>query len=236
MELSNRLQAVAGLVSEGLFVADVGTDHGYIPIYLLESGRNPKAIAMDINRGPLLRAREHILDHGLSDAIEVRQSDGVSALAPGEAQTVVIAGMGGALTIKILTEGEAVFRSLREFVLQPQSEIEKVRRYLNENGYRIIKEDMVLEDGKYYPMMKAENAPDTAYDAAELRYGRMLMKMRHPVLRSFLEKEIRTKREIVQRLEEERELKRANSQMEVRIGELQDEIFCAEKILAVYFG
>ena len=83
MELSKRLQAVADLVSEGLIVADVGTDHGYIPIYLLETKKCEKAIAMDINKGPLLRAKEHIAEHGLTQNIQVKLSDGVKALSVG---------------------------------------------------------------------------------------------------------------------------------------------------------
>ena len=80
MELSKRLQAVADLVSDGLVVADVGTDHGYIPIYLIETKKSPKAFAMDVNKGPLLRAKEHIAEHGLISSIETRLSDGVRAL------------------------------------------------------------------------------------------------------------------------------------------------------------
>ena len=138
MELSKRLQAVANLVSVGLTVADVGTDHGYIPIYLLENGKCAKALAMDVNRGPLLRAKEHIVEHGFEEMIETRLSDGVKQLRIGECEAVVIAGMGGALTIKILEEGKEVFKSLTEFVLQPQSELYKVRKYLIEQGYRFV--------------------------------------------------------------------------------------------------
>jgi len=134
MELSKRLQAVADLVSDGLVVADVGTDHGYIPIYMLEIGKCSKALAMDVNHGPLLRAKEHIAEHGLEEMIETRLSDGVKELQVGECDAVVIAGMGGALTIKILEEGKEVFKNLTEFVLQPQSELYKVSEYLFEKG------------------------------------------------------------------------------------------------------
>ena len=93
MELSKRLQAVADLVSEGLVVADVGTDHGYIPIYLIETEKSSKAFAMDVNKGPLLRAKEHIAEHGLEACIETKLSDGVRALQKGECECVVVAGM-----------------------------------------------------------------------------------------------------------------------------------------------
>ena len=115
MELSKRLQAVADLVSNGVTVADVGTDHGYIPIYLVESGKNKCAIAMDINRGPLDRAEAHIRMHGLGEQIKTRLSDGVQKLQIGECDCVIVAGMGGGLVIKIMEDGEEIFRNLTDF-------------------------------------------------------------------------------------------------------------------------
>ncbi len=94
MQLSNRLLAVAGMVTEGNTVADVGCDHGYIPIYLIQQKKIPCAIAMDIRRGPLSRAEAHIEENGLREYIQTRLSDGVQALKPGEADTLIIAGMG----------------------------------------------------------------------------------------------------------------------------------------------
>ena len=105
------------------------------------------------NEGPLKRAQENILQNGLEEKIETRLSDGFKALAPGEADTAVIAGMGGGLTIRILKNGMEVVRSLKECILQPQSEIDKVSTFLLGEGFSFIKEDMVEEDGKYYPMM-----------------------------------------------------------------------------------
>ena len=125
MELSMRLQAVADLVTAGSRLADIGTDHAYIPIYLLEKGTVTEAFAMDVNPGPLKRAEENIREHGLTEGIQTRLSDGFSAMKPGEADSAVIAGMGGNLVIRILSEGRDVVSCLRECVLQPQSEIEK---------------------------------------------------------------------------------------------------------------
>lgn len=229
MELSKRLQAVADLVSEGQVVADIGCDHGYIPIYLLETGKCKKAIAMDINQGPLLRAKEHVALYGLQDEIETRLSDGVKALSVGECDCVIVAGMGGALAVKIMVEGEEVFRSLREFILQPQSELAKVRRYLCENGYCVIAENMVLEDGKYYPMMKVKSGMSEPYTQVELRYGKNLLKQKHPVLKHFLEKEVETKEMILNHLESE-----SGAHIESRKEELEKELFLAKEALKVY--
>ena len=104
MELSKRLQAVAGFVSEGNRLVDVGTDHGYIPIYLVKTGKIPSAIAMDVKKGPLSRAEEHIGQAGLDAYIECRLSDGLRGLKPGEGESLLLAGMGGNLMIRILME------------------------------------------------------------------------------------------------------------------------------------
>jgi tRNA (adenine22-N1)-methyltransferase len=211
------MEAAAAMVSAGNILADVGTDHGYIPIELVQRGIVPSAIAMDLREGPLSRAREHIKEQGLSERITLRLSDGVSALSKGEADTILIAGMGGELIIRILTDGADICRSVRELILQPQSVIGEVRRFLRENGYRITDEDMVLEDGKFYPMMRVVPAlegtgqaapeameqpgqslvPDASAQAsagevsqtvADL-YGPILLRKKHPVLSAFLERE-----------------------------------------------
>ena len=106
MELSTRLKAVADFVTAGYKLADIGTDHAYIPIALMEQNLIPGAIAMDINEGPLQRAGEHIAENRMEKKIEIRLSNGFSALKKGEAESAVIAGMGGGLMIRILTEGE----------------------------------------------------------------------------------------------------------------------------------
>ena len=136
MELSKRLYAVAALVTEGASVADVGTDHGYIPIYLIQEKIASRVIAMDINKGPLERARDtYSEEQGLSDRIETRLSDGTQALVPGEADTLITAGMGGGLVIHILEDGKEVISQMKTCILQPQSEIDKVRRYLTQEQF-----------------------------------------------------------------------------------------------------
>ena len=200
MELSKRLYAVAGLVTEGASVADIGTDHGYVPIYLVERGIASKVIAMDVNQGPLNRARMHIVGHGLGDRIETRLSDGLAMIRPGEVDTVIASGMGGPLTIRILQEGKEVADQLNALILQPQSEICRVRRFLTENGYRIEQEDMVLEDGKYYPVMRVVHGTKEPYEEWEYLYGKRLLEARHPVLLEFLKRELHIKESILEQL------------------------------------
>lgn len=155
MELSVRLQAVADMVSEGRRVADIGCDHGYVSIYLYRRKQCPRVIAMDVRQGPLERAKANIARFGLSDYIEARLSDGTDALEPGEADTLLLSGMGGRLIVRILEEGFARLGKFPELVLQPQSEIFLVRAFLRQQGIKIIDETMVLDEGKYYSVIKA---------------------------------------------------------------------------------
>lgn len=219
MELSKRLQAVADLVNVGDTVADVGTDHGYIPIYLMQTNKCKRAIALDINKGPLLRAKEHICEYHLEECIETRLSDGVGNLKPGECDCVVIAGMGGALMIKILEEGKSIFRSLKEFVLAPQSELSKVRRYLYENEYCIVKENMVLDEGKFYTMFRVVNAKMEEYNKVEMQYGKLLLEQKNEVLKAFLMKEQSAKEVILAGLNQQ-----TGHHIEIRKKEIEIEL------------
>ncbi|WP_281532059.1 tRNA (adenine(22)-N(1))-methyltransferase [Anaerocolumna aminovalerica] len=155
MQLSKRLQAVADSVTKGNRVADVGCDHAYISIYLISQNIAPSVIAMDVNKGPLERGQENIKRLGLGGQIETRLSDGLYKLNPGEADTILIAGMGGALTVRILEEGLASVKKCRELVLQPQSELAFVRKFLEQIEFEIVAEQMLIDDGKYYTIIKA---------------------------------------------------------------------------------
>lgn len=192
MQLSGRMRAVAALITPGRVLADIGTDHGYIPIEMVESGRVERAIAMDVREGPLSRARENIRARGLEEKIQTRLSDGAAALRAGEADRAVIAGMGGRLTVRILAAGAEVFDAMEALILQPQSDLSEVRGYLQQNGWRIEAEDMVFEDGKYYPMMRAGRGRMGELTPEEALYGPLLLRDRNPVLAEFLKKEEKT--------------------------------------------
>lgn len=189
MELSKRLQAVADQVSDGSTVADVGCDHGYVSIYLIRKGVAKKVLAMDVKEGPLSRASLNIQAAGLSNYIETRLSDGLRAVGKKEVDSVICAGMGGRLTVKILTEGAEVVKNVKQLVLQPQSELHLVRHYLYEIGFRIIKEEMVLDEGKYYQIIKAVplvGGKAIPFTQIQALYGPCLLRDKHPVLKEFL--------------------------------------------------
>lgn len=220
MKLSRRLETIVEMVpghaagdvtvpdwpSAGMSeicVADVGTDHGFVPIRLLELKKADRAIAMDVRKGPLERAQEHIVRYGMEAQIETRLGDGLAALRPGEADTVIIAGMGGELMLRILREGSHVRDSIRHFILSPQSELSLFRHGLEALGLAIVEETMVEEDGKYYTVMRVE-AGQMHYEAEyRYRYGDCLIRQNSPVLREFLEREAAQYREIAGRLSQQ---------------------------------
>lgn len=210
VELSGRMQAVAKMVTKGNRVCDVGCDHGYISIYLVQSGIAPGILAMDVNKGPLAKAREHIAKFGAEDYISLRLSDGLSACRTGEADSLICAGMGGRLLIGILEKEPEKTAGFKELILQPQSEIPMVRKFLREKGYTIIQEDMVLEDGKFYSIMKAaadckkdkeykEEKTEETYHLEDL-FGPLLLQQKNPVLLQFIKREIQVKQSILSRL------------------------------------
>ncbi len=189
VELSARLKALADMVTPGNRVCDVGCDHGYLSIYLVQKKISPRVIAMDVRTGPLSRCTEHVMQYGLEQYIEQRLSDGLEAPAPGEADTVVCAGMGGRLMQAILTRQQETAKSLKELILQPQSEVMAFREFLRSQGYRTVEENMIEEEGKFYPMMKVVpgETPIPCENPLYDRFGELLLKEANPVLLRFLE-------------------------------------------------
>lgn len=170
-------------------MADVGTDHGYVPIELARRGIIRHGLAMDVRKGPLERAKEHIRQYGLEDVIETRLSDGIREMQDGEADTVIVAGMGGELVIHILEEGQRFWDQINHWILSPQSELDKVRDYLAEQGFAIERETMLKEEGKYYVVMDVVRGQMPPLKPWESLYGPLLLKEKHPVLAEFLAKE-----------------------------------------------
>lgn len=208
MQISKRLQTIADMVTRGNRVADIGCDHAYISCYLIKNNISPKVIAMDINQGPIDRAKENIIKFGYEDKIDVRKSDGLKKLEINEVDSVVIAGMGGALIIKILSERRDIVSSVRELILQPQSEIYKVRQTIEEYGFLITQENMLKEDGKYYVCIKAVPRSEVInFEQYKMNrdidfyFGKLLLEQKHPILYEFLEKEKELNNKIYSKLE-----------------------------------
>ena len=208
VKLSKRLTAIAEMVNAaGLpelnnkteyCLCDVGTDHAHIPIRLLMDGTIDRAIAMDVIEGPLEKARGNIELYDVADKVTLRISDGLDAYRPGEAQGLVIAGMGGRIMSRILLREPDKTRDFAEIILQPQADPEFVRRAVRELGLFIDREKIVLEDNKYYPVMhvssnscpgpawKTDAENEGLFQETEDLFGPVLIRDRDSMLKSYL--------------------------------------------------
>lgn len=207
MMLSKRLQTVADRIPPSAIYADIGCDHGYLPIYLVSTNKAGRAIATDLRKGPLSRAREHVREYGLEDRIELRLSDGADALSVKDAiDTITVTGMGGRLLLRIIQRGDAVFRAARDIFVSPQSDIPLVRKKLSEDGYVIVDETMVEDDGKYYVILHLKPATTgiqtRELTSLELMYGACIYTKKDPVLYDFLKKEQKQTRKICSSLKD----------------------------------
>lgn len=152
MGISKRLKLIADLVTEGNVTADIGTDHGYVPIYLLREKKVPKAIAVDISKGPLEKAKQNAEFFHLN--MDLRLGDGLSVLEPGEAQTIIIAGMGGILMTNILEAHKEVSLTAKELILSPHRDAGLVRGFLKDYGFEIVYDEVITDKKKSYALIK----------------------------------------------------------------------------------
>ncbi len=169
--MNARLQTIASLIENNLVVADVGTDHAYLPIDLIQSGRISRAIASDIGKGPLATARANVTANGLNEQIDLRLGSGLAPFKMSEVDIFVIAGMGGHTIADILHADAAKARAAQYLILQPMQNRPFLRRYLYDNAYHIVSEAIAQEGSKYYHILKvvAQSAPKpTEFD---LTYG-----------------------------------------------------------------
>lgn len=156
MELTPRLKKISDIIPKGSVVADIGTDHAYLPTYCLLNGISPRAFAMDVNQGPLDRARETVNKYGVADRVELRLSDGIAGLECGEADVIVIAGMGGLLIKSILSAHPEVLKEGTLLILQPMLAQKELREYLYTSGNSITDEYLAIEGNKVYNIMTAK--------------------------------------------------------------------------------
>lgn len=192
--LPKRLAAVASLVPPGKAVADIGTDHGFLPVYLIKSGSAKKVIASDIRRGPFEKARKYIHFEGLEDYVDVRLGGGLDVLSPGEVEVVVIAGLGGNTIVEILEEGSGFLADVETLVLNPVTHQSEVRQWLSKNGWRLMEEDVVEDQGRLYQVISASpGAQPEAKEWGWLDYdvGPLILRKRHPLLKEYLKRKLK---------------------------------------------
>lgn len=204
MELSIRLGKTASMVEPCRCVADIGTDHAYIPIYLVKKGVCGRAIASDINRGPIKKAERNVSLHGLEGRIECRIGPGLNTLKSGEADVAIIAGMGGNLIRDILEERLDLFREFSYVILQPVQNPEVLREYIYKKGYYIIDEELCIDENKYYEIIKIRYDEKT-YDTEDIFFevSEKLFREKHPEIKDFIENKRDKYRKILGKIQED---------------------------------
>lgn len=183
MRLTGRLAALAAFVPQGARLADIGTDHAYLPIELVEQNIAISAVAGDVHVGPYEAATENIKGLGLEHKISVRLGNGLAVIVPGEVDTVVIAGMGGSTIVEILNSTPEVTGSLKRLILQPMVATAMVRRWLLSSGWDIIDEALVQDEGRLYEIVVAEQGISAVWEPIMYDIGMILWKNRPQLLK-----------------------------------------------------
>jgi tRNA (adenine22-N1)-methyltransferase len=186
-------------------VADIGTDHGHLPVFMVQNGMVHKVLATDVNPGPLACARRNIAAEGLEDFVLTSLCDGLDGVNPAEYAACVISGMGGRLTIDILQRNMDCARSFKQLVLSPQRDVSDVRLFLHQRGFRIDDEEILEEKGKFYNILDVSFGFQTPYDEKGYIFGEILLRKRSETFKRFVEKEI-SKISKINRSEQERYL------------------------------
>ena len=171
-KLSPRLLAAAGFVRPMAVVADIGTDHAYLPIYLCKSGHIRAAVASDINEGPVQRAKINIASHSLAKKIAVCHTDGLSGIEAYSPTDIIICGMGGELIAEIISKAEWTKNKNIRLILQPMTHADKLRKYLCDEGYLIIDEALAKEEKVYQIICAEYRGEHVDYSPLELAFGR----------------------------------------------------------------
>jgi len=203
MKLTDRLLKIASLVSEGKKVADIGTDHGYIPVYLLNKNIVPFAILADVNKGPLENARKEVRHNNLLDKTDLRLGSGIEVLKKGEVDEVIIAGMGGILISELLEANKEVAHSVDKLILQPMQAQDELRKYLFSNGYEVLNEVLVKEDFRIYEILEVKYTGKNTEveDEVYFEVGKKLIENKDELLNEFIDKKIYKYNSIIEKLD-----------------------------------
>ncbi|EOU1217087.1 SAM-dependent methyltransferase [Clostridium perfringens] len=226
MELSKRLKRIAEHVDKCESVADIGTDHGYIPIYLVKEGICKKAIASDINKGPIEKAKVNVAFEGISNKVKCLLGPGLNPLKVGEVNGVILAGMGGNLTRDILLADMDKVKKYDFIILQPAQNPEVLREFLYKNDYEIIDEDLIKDEGRFYELFKVkynENSEKLVFeDELEYEVSPLLREKGHPLFKEFIEEKINRCETILSFIKEDTEAaKKRKSDLEEKINKLK---------------
>ena len=190
MQLDERLAAIAAFVPHGTTLADIGGDHAYLAATLVMEGTARRAVVGDLSAGACAAARRTTQAWRLTREIDVRQGDGLSVLIPGEAEAIVIAGMGGTLIAQILDAAPDILTDVQTLVLQPMNGAAKLRRWLYEHGWDIVDETLACAGGHLYEIIRADHGAAEMPDDVFLHIGAKIFEKRDPLLREYIEAKI----------------------------------------------
>ncbi|WP_297134578.1 tRNA (adenine(22)-N(1))-methyltransferase [Terrisporobacter sp.] len=202
MKLTNRLLKIASLVTSNKRLADIGTDHGYIPVYLLNKNIINFAILADINKGPLENARKEVKRNKLDDKVDLRLGSGIEVLKKGEVDEIIIAGMGGILIGELLEANKEVAHEAEKLILQPMQAQEELRKYLLNNGYEILDEHLEKEDFRLYEIIVAKYTGKNTDVEDDVYYeiGKKLLENKDELLSEFIDNKIKKYNNIIEKL------------------------------------
>lgn len=202
LKLTNRLLKIASLVTPNKRLADIGTDHGYIPVYLLNKNIINFAILADINKGPLENARKEVKRNKLDDKVDLRLGSGIEVLKKGEVDEIIIAGMGGILIGELLEANKEVAHEAEKLILQPMQAQEELRKYLLNNGYEILDEYLEKEDFRLYEIIVAKYTGKNTDVEDDVYYeiGKKLLENKDELLSEFIDNKIKKYNNIIEKL------------------------------------
>ncbi|MFK8793079.1 tRNA (adenine(22)-N(1))-methyltransferase [Planococcus plakortidis] len=231
-QLSVRLMKVAEHVQPGAVVADIGSDHAYLPCYLLHNGSASRAVAGEIVKGPYESAKKQVREEGLEGKITVRLAPGLEAVEPEDGITAVtIAGMGGSLIASILEEGKSRLAGVERLILQPNVHAQAIRLWAVQNGWRIVAEDILKEKDKIYEILVLEpTAEEVQLDAKQLLFGPKLLQDQNDIFKEKWKREATQWKAIAERLEnteETEDIRTKKEQLLEKIA-LMEEVFADE--------
>ena len=187
MELSKRMNTIVEMIYKCDTIADIGTDHGYIPIYIIKNNIAKKVLACDINVKPLEGAKQNIINSNLSEFIETRLGSGLLPINKNEIDTAIISGMGGMLIIDILKNSSEIVKDIKQLVLQPQLDLYNVRKYIHSIGFKIDNEIMLIEEEKYYNVISAVKGFERYDNEFEYFFGKCLIEKKSIILKKYVE-------------------------------------------------